>query len=104
MLQNFFYDYAGYIGIFFLFGCMLLTIPVFVSMGIAAFMATLLIDEPFHALKTLVNTSWQGASIFELVALPLFIFTGTIMQPTECLLYTSDAAADLPQLSLDSTL
>jgi C4-dicarboxylate transporter DctM subunit len=83
MLQDFFYDYAGYIGIFFLFGCMLLTIPVFVSMGIAAFMATLLIDEPFHALKTLVNTSWQGASIFELVALPLFIFTGTIMQRTD---------------------
>lgn len=83
MLEDFFYDYAGYIAIFLLFACMLLTIPVFVSMGLAAFVAALLIEDPFHAFKTLVNTAWQGASIFELVALPLFIFTGTIMQRTD---------------------
>ena len=83
MLEDFFFDYAGYIAIFLLFACMLLTIPVFVSMGLAAFVAALLIEEPFHAFKTLVNTAWQGASIFELVALPLFIFTGTIMQRTD---------------------
>ncbi len=83
MLQDFFYDYAGYIAIFLLFSCMLLTIPVFVSMGLAAFGAALLIEDPFLAFKTLINTAWQGASIFELIALPLFIFTGTIMQRTD---------------------
>ena len=83
MLEDFIYDYAGYISIFLLFFFMLLTIPVFVSMGLAAFIAALLIEDPFLAFKTLVNTAWQGASIFELVALPLFIFTGTIMQRTD---------------------
>lgn len=83
MIEDFVYDYAGYISIFLLFFFMLLTIPVFVSMGLAAFIAALMIDDPFLVFKTLVNTSWQGASIFELIALPLFIFTGTIMQRTD---------------------
>jgi C4-dicarboxylate transporter, DctM subunit len=83
MLQDFAYDYAGYIAIFFLFAFMLLTVPVFVSMGIAAFAAALLIEDPFLVFKTLINTAWQGASIFELISLPLFIFTGTIMQRTD---------------------
>lgn len=83
MLMDFFYDYAGYIAIATLFILMLISVPVFVSMGIAAFVAALLIEDPFHVFKGLVNVAWQGASIFELVALPLFIFTGTIMQRTE---------------------
>jgi len=83
MLQDFFLDYAGYVAIFLLFFLMLLSVPVFVSMGIAAFVAALLIEDPFHVFKGFINTSWQGASIFELVALPLFIFTGTIMQRTD---------------------
>ena len=83
MIEDFVFDYAGYISIFLLFFFMLLTIPVFVSMGLAAFISALLIDDPFLVFKTLVNTTWQGASIFELIALPLFIFTGTIMQRTD---------------------
>jgi C4-dicarboxylate transporter, DctM subunit len=82
MLIDLLYDNAGYIAIIFLIVGMVLTVPVFVSMGLATFAAMLLIDDPFLAFKTLVNTVWQGASIFELVALPLFIFTGTIMQRT----------------------
>lgn len=83
MLQNFVYDYAGYIAIFLLFFLMLMSVPVFVSMGIAAFVAGLLIEDPFHTFKSFINISWQSASIFELVALPLFILTGTIMQRTD---------------------
>jgi len=83
MLEDFLYNYAGYIAIVLLFGLMLLSVPVFVSMGIAAFVAALLIEDPFHAFKTFINVSWQSASIFELVALPLFILTGTIMQRTD---------------------
>ena len=82
MLQDFFFDYVGYIAIFLLFALMLLSVPVFVSMGIAAFAAALLIEDPFHVFKGFINTAWQGASIFELIALPLFILTGTIMQRT----------------------
>jgi C4-dicarboxylate transporter DctM subunit len=83
MVPEFLQDNAGYIAIFLLFALMVLSVPVFVSMGIAAFAAALLIESPFHAFKTFVNTAWQGASIFELVALPLFILTGTIMQRTD---------------------
>ncbi len=83
MLVDFFYDYVGYIAIFLLFFLMLLSVPVFVSMGVAAFVAALLIEDPFHVFRNFINTSWQGALIFELVALPLFIFTGTLMQRTD---------------------
>lgn len=83
MLQDFIFDYGGYIAIFLLFFLMLLSVPVFVAMGIAAFAATLLLEEPYQTFRSFVQISWQGASIFELVALPLFILTGTIMQRTE---------------------
>lgn len=83
MLMDFLYDWGGYVAIFLLFFLMLLSVPVFVSMGIAAFVATMFLEDPLHAFKGFIQISWQGASIFELVALPLFIFTGTIMQRTD---------------------
>ncbi|WP_245409939.1 TRAP transporter large permease [Pararhizobium haloflavum] len=92
MIEDFLFNYIGYIGIALLFLFMALSVPVFVSMGLAAFVAALMIEDPFHALRNFINTSWQGASIFELVALPLFIFTGTIMQRT-------DAGRDLFQVT-----
>jgi C4-dicarboxylate transporter, DctM subunit len=79
---NFVFDYAGYIAIALLFGLMLLSVPVFVSMGLSAFFVAVVIEGPFQASRNFVNISWQGASIFELIALPLFILTGTIMQRT----------------------
>jgi len=82
MLMDFVYDYGGYIAIVLLFVLMLLSVPVFVAMGISAFAAALLLEDPFQTFRSFVNISWQGASIFELVALPLFILTGTIMQRT----------------------
>ncbi len=83
MVQDFFFDYGGYVAIVLLFVLMLLSVPVFVAMGVSAFAATLLLEDPVHALRTFIQISWQGASIFELVALPLFILTGTIMQRTD---------------------
>lgn len=76
-------DWAGYISIALLFIMMLLAVPIFVSMGLAAFAAALLIDDFQLVARTFIQTVWQGASIFELVALPLFILTGTIMQQTD---------------------
>ena len=83
MLTDFIYDYGGYIAITLLFVFMLLSVPVFVSMGLSAFAAALLLEDPFLVFRTFVQTSWQSASIFELVALPLFILTGCIMQRTD---------------------
>ena len=83
MLEDFLFDHVGLVAIAFLFALMLLSVPVFVSMGIAAFAAALLVEDPFHVFRNFVNITWQGASIFELVALPLFIFTGTLMQRTD---------------------
>ncbi|MEQ9559968.1 MAG: TRAP transporter large permease subunit, partial [Rhodospirillales bacterium] len=83
MLMDFIYDHVGFIAIFLLFFLMVLSVPVFVSMGLAAFAAALLVEDPFLAFRNFINISWQGASIFELIALPLFIFTGTIMQRTD---------------------
>lgn len=81
--MDFIYDYGGFIAIFLLFLFMLLSMPVFVAMGLSAFIASLLLEDPVHAFRAFIQISWQGASIFELVALPLFILTGTIMQRTD---------------------
>ena len=80
MWTDLIYDYGAYVAIFLLFLLMVLSVPVFVSMGLAAFLASLLLEDPFQVFRNFINISWQGASIFELVALPLFILTGTIMQ------------------------
>lgn len=82
MPMEFIYEYGGYVAIVLLFVLMALSVPVFVAMGVSAFVATLLLEDPFHAFRGFIQTSWQGASIFELIALPLFILTGTIMQRT----------------------
>ena len=81
--MDFIHDYGGFIAIFLLFFFMLLSMPVFVAMGLSAFLASLLLEDPFLAFRSFIQISWQGASIFELVALPLFILTGTIMQRTD---------------------
>jgi C4-dicarboxylate transporter DctM subunit len=82
------YDYAGFIAIALLFGFMLLGVPVFVSMAMAVLLSSLITDAPAQVLRNFAQITWQGSSIFELVALPLFILTGTIMQ-------RSEAGADL---------
>jgi C4-dicarboxylate transporter DctM subunit len=82
-MMDFLFDYAGYIAIFLLFLFMVLGVPVFVAMALSAFFASLILDDPGQVLRTFIQTTWQSSSIFELVALPLFIFTGTIMQQTD---------------------
>lgn len=82
-MTDFFFDYAGYIAIFLLFLFMVLGVPVFVSMALSAFFASLLLEDPSHVLRSFIQNAWQSSSIFELVALPLFIYTGTIMQQTD---------------------
>ena len=82
------YDYAGFVAIGLLLLLMVLGVPVFISMAVSALLAALIVETPIQALRNFAQIVWQGASIFELVALPLFILTGTIMQ-------RSDAGTDL---------
>ena len=81
--MSFLVDHAGYVGIGLLFLFMILGVPVFVAMGLSAAIASLLISDPGQVARTFIQGTWQSASIFELVALPLFILTGTIMQGTD---------------------
>ena len=81
--MDFLYDNIGFIAIFLLFFFMVLSVPVFVAMGLSAFLAAILIDDPLQTIRSFTQISWQGASIFELVAIPLFIYTGTIMQKSD---------------------
>lgn len=69
----------GLFSILMLFSLMLLSVPVFVSMGIAATAGFLLIDHPIQVLWNFAQITWQSASLFELVAIPLFVFTGILM-------------------------
>lgn len=78
--MDFLMDNVGFVAIFLLFFFMLLSVPVFIAMGLSAFLAAILVDDPFQTFRSFIQISWQGASIFELVAIPLFIYTGTIMQ------------------------
>jgi len=86
--MDFLFDYAGFLAIALLFLFMILGVPVFVSMAMSALFASLVIDDFDLVVRNFVQITWQSASIFELVALPLFILTGTIMQH-------SDAGRDL---------
>lgn len=71
---------AGLIAIGLLFAFMLASIPVFVAMGLAAFIGFVLTGEAGQALRSFAQIVWQSSSIFELVAIPLFIFAGLLSE------------------------
>ncbi|MGN2391414.1 TRAP transporter large permease [Pelomicrobium sp. G1] len=74
---------AGLIAITLLFLFMLLSIPVFISMGLAAFIGFVMVKGIDLAIASFGDIVWQSASIFELVAIPLFIFTGVLVEKIE---------------------
>lgn len=73
-------EVAGLITIALLFIFMLLSIPVFISMGMAAFIGFVMVKGMDGAMSSFGDVIWQSASIFELVAIPLFIFTGVLVE------------------------
>lgn len=75
-------EMVGVASIGLLFILLLLGIPVFVSMAGAALAGFLLIDDPVQVLANLSQIVWQSSLIFELVAIPLFIFAGLLMEKT----------------------
>lgn len=76
-------DIAGIVSIALLFLLMLLSVPVFVAMGLAAFVGFMFVNDPVQVLRTFGGIVWQSSSIFELVAIPLFIFAGLLMEKIE---------------------
>ena len=78
--MEFLSDHAGLIAILLMFTLMLLSVPVFVATGVGALIGFLLIRDPDQAVHDMGDIVWAGAAIYELVALPLFIFTGLLMQ------------------------
>ncbi|MGE5099972.1 MAG: TRAP transporter large permease subunit, partial [Deltaproteobacteria bacterium] len=75
-------DVVGIASITILFVLLLLGIPVFVSMAGAALAGFLLTEDPAQTLASLSQIVWQSSLIFELVAIPLFIFAGLLMEKT----------------------
>lgn len=55
------------------------SVPVFVAMGIASLVGLVLLLGPDQGLITFATFAWQNSSIFELVAIPLFLLTGTLV-------------------------
>jgi len=71
---------AGLIAVGLLFAFMLASIPVFVAMGLAAFIGFAITGEFEQSLRSFAQIVWQSSSIFELVAIPLFIFAGLLSE------------------------
>lgn len=77
---DFLSNHAGLVSILLMFGLMILTVPVFVSTGIAGMVGFLLVREPAQVLHDMGDIVWESAAIYDFVALPLFIFTGVLME------------------------
>ena len=71
-------DAAAALTIALLFLLMLVGVPVFVSMGLSAFIGFLSVQGLSQALQITGQIMWQSSYSFELVAIPLFIFTGLL--------------------------
>lgn len=56
------------------------SLPVFVAMALAGFAGFILSNGLTTALYGFTETVWQSTHVYELIAIPLFILTGTIMQ------------------------
>src|SRR3981081_1838282 len=78
--MTFLSEHAGLVSIVLMFVLMLLSVPVFLATGLAAMVGFLLIREPAQVLHDVGEIVWSSAAVYELVALPLFIFTGLLMQ------------------------
>ena len=59
---------------------MAMSLPVFVAMALAGFVGFVLAHGWTTALYGFTETVWQSTHVYELIAIPLFILTGTIMQ------------------------
>jgi C4-dicarboxylate transporter, DctM subunit len=79
-LMDYLGDHAGIVAIFVMFVLMALSVPVFVATGLAALVGFALVRDSDQVVRDLSDIVWSSANIYELVSIPLFIFTGLLMQ------------------------
>jgi C4-dicarboxylate transporter DctM subunit len=63
-----------------MFGLMGIGIPIFVSIGLAAYAGLSLIFGPLHAMVDFTSFLWQSLNNFELVTIPLFVLTAMLVE------------------------
>ncbi|MGH7716254.1 MAG: TRAP transporter large permease [Vulcanimicrobiaceae bacterium] len=63
-----------------MFALMGIGIPIFISIGIAALVGLDFFFGPHQALIDFASFLWQGLNTFELVAIPLFVYTGMLIK------------------------
>ncbi|MFZ7101185.1 MAG: TRAP transporter large permease [Peptococcaceae bacterium] len=63
-----------------LFACLLLGVPIFVSLGVSAFAVLLMTDIP---LSIIPLDLYKMAELFPLLAIPSFIFAGALMERSD---------------------
>ena len=66
--------------IFSMFGLMALGVPIFISIGITAFMGLALVFGVNQASVDFASFLWQSLNKFELVTIPLFVFAAMLVQ------------------------
>ena len=66
-----------------MFGLMALGIPIFVSIGLAAFVGLALIFGPTQAMIDFTSFLWQSLNNFELVTIPLFVLTAMLVEESK---------------------
>ena len=59
--------------------CLVMGMPVFIALGVASLIAFAMTDLPLTIIPT---TIYQGMDQFSLLAIPMFILAGTIMERT----------------------
>jgi len=66
-----------------MFALMGLGVPIFISIGLAAFAGLALIFGPLHAMVDFTSFLWQSLNNFELVTIPLFVLTAMLVEETK---------------------
>ena len=64
------------------FGLLILGVRVFVAMGITAALGLTLLLGPDQALRDVASFLWQSSAIYAFIAIPLFVFTGVLIEAT----------------------
>ena len=66
-----------------MFALMAIGIPIFVSIGLAAYVGLALIFGPVHAMVDFTSFLWQSVNNFELVTIPLFVLTAMLVEESK---------------------
>ena len=64
------------------FALLILGVRVFVAMGITAALGLTLLLGPDQALRDVASFLWQSSAIYAFIAIPLFVFTGVLIEAT----------------------